>query len=512
MITYQYKYQSPYNLKWEVIGNNIRETSTTNSMLNQIRKITYPTGGHSEFEFEANRYYQATCNPNNCLNEEAISQQKSCIYDAVKGFYSVVTFTINQGTFCRNACQGGVLADFTTLGSLLGTGFDKVQFKLTSNNPAFTTIDISSQTFFTGLLPNGTYTLKGFYSGNYDPALNETYVLISWQQAISSDVPVGGLRIKKITDYDENTNVVSLKNYHYTQEGSTHSSASIGTIPYYGEFTYFQGNSCISSGILLSGESTYPLINTQGASVGYTRVEVTHGATGENGKSVHTFTPVASYQTNYNFPTVATYMQDWKEGLSLTNRTLNATNISLNADSSHHVLDIIPSQSLFKFSTGLRLAVVPADRLLDVYFINAYRTPTDWFFTDFVEGKVYHTNGSDVVKMPKWFEYNNQNFMPSLTKTINSLGDTLKTEMKYPHDFSTDPIYVGMLLKNQSGMVIEQSEYMRKVGNSSYDFLMKKRTNYNQFNSSFYAPSTIETQYAGEHLPKKRASNIPAML
>ncbi|MES2517895.1 MAG: DUF6443 domain-containing protein [Bacteroidota bacterium] len=499
----QYKYQNPYNLKWEVIGANIRETSPTNITLNQIKKVTYPTGGYSAFEFEANRYYQATCNSTNCLNEEATTQQKTCTYDAVNGFYPIVTFTINQGVFCRNSCQGGILADFTALGSLLGTGFDKVQFKLTSTNPAFTTIDISSQTFFTGFLPNGTYTLRGFYNGSYDPALDETNVRITWQQAISSDVPVGGLRIKKITDYDENANIVNLKNYHYSQEGSTHSSASIGTIPYYGEFTYFQGNSCVSSGILLSGESTYPLINTQGATVGYTRVEVTYGATGEHGKSVHTFTPVASYQTNFKFPTVATYMQDWKEGLTLTNRELSATNISLKADSSHHVLDINPTQSLFKFSTGLRLAVVPADRLLDVYFINAYRTPTDWFFTDFTEEKVYHTNGTDVVKIPKWFEYNNQNFMPSLTKTINSLGDTLKTEMKYPHDFSTDSIYAGMLLKNQSGMVIEQSEYVRKVGNSSFDFLMKKRTNYNQFNSSFFAPSTIETQYAGGTLTQE---------
>ncbi len=496
----QYKYQNPYNLKWEVIGTNVRETSPTNITLNQLKKVTYPTGGYSAFEFEANRYYQATCNPNNCLNEEATSQQESCFYDGVNQTYPIVSFTINQGVFCRNACQGGVLADFAALGSLLGTGFDKVQFKLTSNNPAFTTIDISSQTFFTSFLPNGSYTLRGFYTGNYDPALNDTYVRITWQQALSSDIPVGGLRIKKITDYDENANVVSLKNYQYTQEGSTRSSASIGTIPYYGEFTYFQGNSCISSGILLSGESTYPLINTQGATVGYTRVEVTHGATGENGKSVHTFTPVVSYQTNFNFPTVATYMQDWKEGLSITNQKLSTTNISLQADSSHHVLDINPTKSLFKFSTSLRLAIVPADRLLDIYFINAYRTPTDWFFTDFIEEKVYHTNGSDVVKIPKWFEYNNQNFMPSLTKTINSLGDTLKTEMKYPHDFSTDPIYAGMLLKNQSGMVIEQSEFVRKVGNSTFDFLMKKRTNFAKFNNTFYAPSTLETQYAGGNL------------
>lgn len=493
----QFKYQNPNNLTWEVIGYNIRETSPSTIKFNQIKKITYPTGGHSEFEFEANRYYQATCNPNNCLNEEANSIQKSCLYDGVNQTYPVISFTINQGIFCRNACQGGVLADFTALGSLLGTGFDKVQFKLTSTNPAFTTIDISSQTFFTGLLPNGTYTLRGFYSGNYDPALNETYVSIMWKEAISSDIPVGGLRIKKITDYDESANVASLKNYQYTQENSTLSSASIGTIPYYGEFTYFQGNSCISSGILLSGESTYPLINTQGATVGYTRVEVTHGVTGENGTSVHTFTPVVSYQTNFNFPTVATYRQDWKEGLSLTNRALSATNISVKADSSHHVLDINPTQSLFRFSTSLRLAIVPADRLLDIYFINAYRTPTDWFFTDFIEEKVFHTNGSDVVKIPAWFEYNNQNFMPSLTKTINSLGDTLKTEMKYPHDFSTDPIYAGMLAKNQSGMVIEQSEYVKKVSNNSYDFLLKKRINFNQFNGSFYAPSSIETQYAG---------------
>jgi RHS Repeat len=499
----QFRYQNPYNLKWEVIGSNIRETSPSTITFNQIKKITYPTGGRSEFEFEANRYYQATCDPNNCLNEEATTQQKTCIYDAGNGTYPIVTFTINQGAFCRNACQNGVLADFTAIGSLLGIGFDNVQFRLSSTNPAFTTIDISSQSFFTGFLPNGTYTLRGFYSGAYDPALDETYIRLTWKEAISSNIPVGGLRIKKITDYDGNANVVNLRNFQYHQEGSTHSSASIGTIPYYGEFTYFQGNSCIGSGILLSAESTYPLINTQGATVGYTRVEVSYGATGENGKSVHTFTPVSSFQTNYNFPTVAAFMQDWKEGLPLTNRQLSASNISLKSDSSHHEFNVSSSQSLFKFSTGLRLAVVPVDRLLDVYFINAYRTPTDWFFTDFMEDKTYHSNGSDAVKSPKWFQYNNMNFMPSLTKTVNSFGDTLKTEIKYPHDFSTDPIYAGMLLKNQSGMMIEQSDYVYKVGGTAYDFLMKKRNNFAKFNSTFYATNTVETQYGSGSLTQE---------
>jgi hypothetical protein len=52
-------------------------------------------------------------------------------------------------------------------------------------------------------------------------------------------------------------------------------------------------------------------------------------------------------------------------------------------------------------------------------------------------------------------------------------------------------------------MVIEQSDYVKKIGNSSFDFLLKKRTNFNQFNSSFYAPSTIETQYVGGTLTQE---------
>ena len=387
------------------------------------------------------------------------------------------------------------------MGNLLGTGVDNVQFQLSSNNASFSTITFTSQRFLTTFLPNGNYTLRGFYNGAYDPELNNTNVRIVWQEALNSDIPVGGLRIKKLTDYDENTNVVGLKNYHYTQEGSTNSSASIGIIPYYGEYTLLQGTSCFSSGVLLSGESTYPLMTTQGVSVSYNRVEITYGANGENGKEVHTFTPVASLPSNYDVPSVPGFMLDWKEGLPLTNRNFSAGNTSLKSDSTHYSLDTptdVNFTNQYKQTTGVRLSLIPVGAdTPNIYFINAYKTPTDYFYPNFMEEKVYHTNGTDVVKIPTWMQHNDKNFSLSITKTINSLGDTLKTEMKYPHDFSTDPIYAGMLLKNQSGMVIESSEYVRKVGNSSYDFLMKKRTNYNQFNSSFFAPSTIETQYAG---------------
>jgi hypothetical protein len=494
--------------KWKVVGDNNRDASPI-VRFNQLNSIQYPTGGKTQFEFESNRYFQAICDPSACLNEESTPNNRISLFDENNGAFTTQNFSINQGAFCLNACQDGALATIQGIGSLLGTGFTDVQFIISSSNPAFSTIIIDSPSNILGFFPNGNYTITGVYNGSVDsgtlPALRNTSLGISWKIASNSEIPVGGLRVKSITDYDETAQVVSLRKYDYSQENSIHSSATLGQIPYYGEQRYLDIAECNEPiyGILLSSESTYPLINTQGSSVGYTNVTVSHGNNGENGKEIHTFKPVATYRANYGFPVVPTYMQDWKDGLSLTNSQLSATNVLLHADSSHHVVDIEPNQSLFKQTLGLRLSSIAGTPMIFVYTINGYQTATDWLFMDFTEEKIYHTNGSDVVKIPKWFEYNNQNFMLSLSKTINSLGDTLKTEMKYPHDFSSNAIYAGMLLKNQSGMVIETSEYVKKVGNNSYDFLMKKRNNFNQFNGSFYASSTNETQYAGGNLTQE---------
>jgi RHS Repeat len=515
--------------QWLILQGANRDTQPTYAGFGHITRITYPTGGNTAYEFESNRFFQdlsTTCDPMYCLNEESQTFNRSSFFDGVS--FTVENFTINQSPTCINACQGGAFLQISASGELLGTGFTDVQFRISSlSNGSFTPIDITNAQSLKVLLPNGNYRLQAFYNGVIDsntlPQLQNTVCLINWKQALSSEIPVGGLRVKKITDYDPIGNLTQVRKYQYTQEGSSHSSAKIVQFPYYGQILNIPAevdangipggppDPCVNtfcSVIKISSESTYPLIATQGAAVGYTRVEEIFGENGENGKTIHTFTPIVSFRTNYNFPIVPVALREWQEGLPQTNLQQQASNLVLQADSSHYAFAHEGTQNLEHEVFGLIGAKFTSSTTSNGLFtINGYRTPTNWFYKDFMEQKSYHTDGVNFQQTSQWFGHNTQNFQTSTLKTLNSAGDTLKTEMKYPHDFASNTTYAGMILKNQLNAVIEQNDYVWKVGSTSYEFLKKKKTNFAQFHGAFYAPATLETQYSGGSLTQEMSIN-----
>jgi len=75
------------------------------------------------------------------------------------------------------------------------------------------------------------------------------------------------------------------------------------------------------------------------------------------------------------------------------------------------------------------------------------------------------------------------------TKMQNSKGDTIREEMIYPFDLcNPNNVYQQMLDKNIISLIIEQSQYKNEV------FLQKRKTSYKNWGNNLYLPETIQLQ------------------
>ena len=515
-------YYYPYNnSEYRYLSGANRKANHEVMAICQLKEITYPTGGKTLFEFEGNKARSTVsvgaCDPSRCLPENINTQNRVIGFSINSNTFDVATFTINQPANCVNRCQSGALAHLITSGPALGTSLSDVQYQLT--NSAGTTVAYISSVFDQFIyLANETYTLTAVYYGTFTPAdlarIENTSCTIAWdelQNINDTDVLVGGLRIKKITDIDQNGNQ-HFREYAYLQENASQSSGIISTIPQntYLGFLPTTGSSagCITPtcvGAYRSAESVYPLITTQGANVGYDRVKVTYGGnnTNDGGKSIYTYTPVITHISPNETPIVPPYMVEWKEGLPISTQQFNTSNKILQQDSlAYYALNT--TSSLYQESVNVRVHKIATTQVDDgngntlttSYFaMNAYRTPTDWLYQNFSQERTYHSDHVNYTRHEKFTEHNTQNLMPSILKEVNSVGDTLKTIFKYPHDYYNDStVYAGMVTKHQIAPTIQQEEYVRKAGASVYTFLAKKLNLYHQFHGSFYALDKVLTQ------------------
>jgi YD repeat-containing protein len=139
----------------------------------------------------------------------------------------------------------------------------------------------------------------------------------------------GGLRIKKITDYDgmnATNNMVRKFEYRLDGTDSDKSSGVISTLPRYEYYTIvYTTDGPMGPTILLPclsrvSSSVITLGTTQGSYIGYRRVTVTRGENGEGGKSVSSYTSFYDQNDDYTFSFKQPFPQatgyDFRRGLT----------------------------------------------------------------------------------------------------------------------------------------------------------------------------------------------------
>ncbi|MBL7826631.1 MAG: RHS repeat protein, partial [Saprospiraceae bacterium] len=283
-----------------------REASFPEMRHGTLKKITYPTGGSSTFDFEANtaRVSQENCSegiinvfnavPSNCIDPASDFRTYNFTQFQIDNGYLKLEMTLNQG------CTGGaieleIFAGTNPWGTSVNWLFIQVP---NGSNSVSQTFQLDNLTLSAG--NNYTFLLT---------AIGGTATATVGYQSVSfveSNKTIGGLRIKKITTADGLTANNIVKNFEYNLfADATKTSGVLLYMPLYTTtITNWKGElaTLINSDCEFNGTSTFmcqdlpfvaftsiglnPMHSGQGSHIGYTNVAVYE--TG-NGKSKYSY-------------------------------------------------------------------------------------------------------------------------------------------------------------------------------------------------------------------------------
>ncbi len=438
---------------------NLRLPNEALSKTGVLNKITYPTGGTSNFEYEPNDFYSdvpvsflpprgdftnmatATAVTGLGLGESELRQT----FTLTSLTYGKIDFSLQVANCGEGTATVRVLKK-ATQEQVLGyhlyrspNGIDPVQYL--------------------GPEPNTVFVLE---AGQYEVVANasiESTCTVSITQPARSSITykawipdlsganymAGGMRVKKITDCDQGQTSGCVKqNFAYFDPAASQKSSGILiSEPIYShDLTLIKSNGSTIytyNGKVLRANSFVPVANTQGSTIGYKYVTVTTDDAASQGKTLHNFTSAAEYKDivydKYPFP--MNVSNDWKRGSEVFMKNHNP---------SAQVVKETQTTSTPSTYYNRKIAVqtVPKIKLLDMAGVDYSLQITDYYYNsyDLISGKMELTsetrssneNGVSLTTISNYSYENPTHLQVTKIESKNSKGDLLTTTLKYPDD------------------------------------------------------------------------------
>ena len=328
-----------------------------------MQKITYPTGGYSNFEYENNAargviegtglsanplYNLANMMSTNIGNKATgISLENTSgnseAYSSPFGIFNPnIAVSVNVTGMMTWANPSSPCTLNTPPGNV-GSFYNCVTISIERQDE----VTGNYATYFDNVyfnrgwpLPRGTYRAK--LKWNDASQIGSWFrVSMNWQDYIEPPAPtidenseqvVGGLRIVRISDYDPVSQKTKVRKFNYVfNTDDVENSGTSGYIqdaPVYiycnkPGFFYNKNSSSWSSNqgcIYLTSYVNSPILQTNGGLVGYRKVTVLYGENGEDGRSCTYFTSPKQYPDDniinsqlWPFPSITSF--DWRRGL-----------------------------------------------------------------------------------------------------------------------------------------------------------------------------------------------------
>ena len=273
-----------------------------------LEKMTYPTGGFVEFEYEPHHYGYVRGQALSGFEESLKTAQ---VYAA--GTCTITTCT--DGTWSEDTVEIASSQPYVALTAHVtiedrvdfpsGYGKPLVRIEDENQNVVFeydeSTIDeleIARSVILHLQLPPGTYVLKAFAQWALDGNTDRASANLYWNS--ETTIPkiremAGGLRVKKVTESAfENDPRANIRVYEYLMPDGRSSGVLNGEPLYNYQYTSYQ---LLHPGVqeipcnyyYRVAQSTASFGSTQGSHIGYREVTVFYGENGENGKSIQRF-------------------------------------------------------------------------------------------------------------------------------------------------------------------------------------------------------------------------------
>lgn len=525
-----------------------------------LKKITYATGGYTEFDFDTHEYDIKKSKENdNSLARNIPSVKLHYDFPKIyntnnKGVYQNFTVDLSNsvvsegGTstllsytaFCRFTTfipcttytpPGNVMIEIRNSSNQIVAAhnlFGMNECTGSDNGPCITKVcpNMQGLGFSNTLsLTPGVYTCRILGQDGNDYTIADIQVGFNWyanlETVAGAKTYAGGLRVKKITDYDGEKQTVKKFDYTLTElDGGVNIEKSSGRLMTLPQYTYAEDKVCFGdpdgyNAIYRSSNSIIPLnASASGSVVGYDKVTVTYGENGENGKSVFYYDNQSDKVNNYSFyrpPTISSIPYKGNGALK-KKQDFNKDGFLLKEVENSYYLTAGYNVPLLSPSTSQYLYALEKRPYGSINGGSLMYTPLHGFFYPAINRSIMYlqstterifdaedaTNTRKVETVTS-YTYPNETYdvtTNSFTKTYlqptyvtktNSKGQLVKTEYKYPYDYPTST-YTDMTGLNIVNPTIEEKT---SIGNSQIN---KKLTNYFKPLNTFYAPENIQTQ------------------
>lgn len=534
-----------YNPFREFPGGN-RNSDPDRMKAGTLNKMSYPTGGHTIFEMEANTAKDnwleqndtvSVTNPpytDKSLNEGINSDNFPAaniplLFNGENG--TTTNFDIAINPLAGN-CGGGCALLFE-LYDASNTFVSTQQINFTDPSPD--PYRITRSFSLTGLTKGQTYSFR-VYAVNVSSYYE--YVEIKWREVNSGGTSqvvlsrvqpyVGGLRAKRITDYTATgTSPATVKEYEYVKEDGVTSSGSLGFRPVYTTLVRYQdqdiavlpeepsyGGNFDFNYALRSSTSVSEITFANGSPVTYSRVvekQIDNG--NPNGSTVRYFTSYSDQPPVVQnvFPAVPTQFASWSYGLLTREEIYDAGNTlqkkTENFYTSHvdKYIDTIAAFEAFrsisiapvKFQWGDSLSAAP--HVLPTALPHYFLMNSFWPWAGRIEltsSKVTeYLVGQPTLVTDSYSEYDPDHYYLKQKSLINSKGENLKQRFLYPKDrilLGEDvALYTAMLNKNMIRTSVGQQELKENT------ILAEQRIDYQNWSGISYTPKYVKTQAIG---------------
>ncbi|MBW3518757.1 sugar-binding protein [Flavobacterium sp. NKUCC04_CG] len=336
-----------------------------------------------------------------------------------------------------------------------------------------------------------------------------------------TDNIAGGVRIKRVRNFDSDNKLLSSKSYAYVhnyQNGNTKSSGVLAHVPTY--FDFISGNTNVINfrGIEYFAWSTndiYPAGRLRGNHITYSEVteidDVDHSFTTYKYKNFDN-----GFHDSINIDYATHHENDirylgnkeiWNvhDLISMDlerGQLLSKTLFKAKASSNQSKGDLLKAytyeynDSSSRFEEYIRTINLYDNHLLSQQrgLVHAYTYIASkiYTYTPYLKKEtiIDYPNGNSLGLINSETTYQYHDKYKNITrKTVKTADKTYRTTYKYPYDFSG--VYADMTSRNLVAPVIEQREYLNNVRTSTI------KTNFRQISPDFqlWKPASIEIQH-----------------
>lgn len=451
-----------------------------------LYKVTYPTGGYTEYEYEPNIVAAGPSTPTEYITGNLATlpfshgsylTQESFEYEerTFNGFTSrhyYVPFTLNLANSQVAITIANIPHNYEDYGFYIENVNDP-------NDPIW---GYSHNTTQQITLPAGNYRLyhrpSPYILGNqnhpdyfalYDCTVFGTF---AYSPPVEGGTLAGGIRVKKLTQYDPVANNTITKLYTYEMDGSSGHTLNKPEYVYSYEITNAAPNVNWQEYKVCTRGSIYPLSTTHGSYVGYEHVEektVSQDGT-PLGKTEYTFIapnfePDVMFTNNGSmtnpywgeevFPNPPVDNRDWLRGFLVDQRDYKYTN---NAYQEVRRVENAYTKSVVPVSPGVKMDVFGysfANGGHYTFAMNFYNIYSGFIYPG--ESKETLFNGSESITTRTLTVNSETCFLPVKQTSFNSNGTVTHTYTTYPKEYPAGTPFIDALItKNIVSVPIEQ--------------------------------------------------------